>query len=154
MSIVKNHRATEAPAFPPTSSGFSRAKAWAEKQPNPKGPGTLWDAASNNHRDSYEIVGIINRQISGADARREQAITEVVETLGSHGIAEKELSFRGSNGAVTYFTYQGWRSLPTEALEAIAHLAYEDLYEDEDGDDERGRPIIRRMWNYQLHEQK
>lgn len=75
---------------------------------------------------------------------------EIIKILADNGIAPADIDFRGSKGEVTYFRYKYWQTLPDHALEAISHLVIEDLYEDDDGDDERGRPIIRRMWSYQF----
>ncbi len=75
---------------------------------------------------------------------------QILEKLAQQGISAEDIDFRGSDGKATYFRYRYWSPLPEEAFIAISNLVYEDLYEDEDGDDERGRPIIRRMWNYQI----
>ena len=47
-----------------------------------------------------------------------------------------------------YLRYGYWSLLPEAAYDAIAEYMYEDLYEDDDGDDDRGRPIIRRLYSY------
>ena len=70
--------------------------------------------------------------------------TEILQKLTKHGISENEIAFYQN-----HFRYNGWRCLPDEALKDISDLVFEDLYEDNDGDDERGRPIIRRMWYYE-----
>jgi hypothetical protein len=75
---------------------------------------------------------------------------QIIKILAENGISPADIDFRGSKGEVTFFRYQYWRCLPEHALEAISHLVIEDLYEDDDGDDDRGRPIIRRMYSYQF----
>ena len=76
--------------------------------------------------------------------------TNILQRLSQFGITESDISFRGSDGKTTYFTYQGWRPLPDDALQSIRDIVSEDIYEDYDGDGERGRPIIRRMWYYEF----
>ena len=89
----------------------------------------------------------MTRDIDNNEQSRSAVITRVLEAVG---IAAKDLQFHGSDGQTTYFRYQGWRPLPTIAEIAISSLATEEVYEDHDGDDERGRPIIRRLYTYQL----
>ena len=74
---------------------------------------------------------------------------QITEALIGTGIDLTDIDFRGSG----YFRYGYWRRLPSEAYEAIAHLVDEDLYEDDDGDDERGRPIIIKRWSYHFNPQ-
>lgn len=88
----------------------------------------------------------MTRDIDNNEQSRSAVITRVLEAVG---IAAKDLQFHGSDGQTTYFRYQGWRPLPTIAEIAISALATEEVYEDHDGD-ERGRPIIRRLYTYQL----
>jgi hypothetical protein len=76
---------------------------------------------------------------------------EIVQALAEAGLSSEEIDFRGEFGkadSITHFRYSYWRRLPSDAYEAIAHLVYEDLYEDDDGDDDRGRPIIIKRWSY------
>ncbi len=75
----------------------------------------------------------------------------ITEKLVAAGIPAESIEWRsGSNSGkpYDYFRYNYWRPLPDEALSAISEHMYEDLYEDDDGDDDRGRPIIRRLWSY------
>ena len=89
----------------------------------------------------------MTRDIDNNEQSRSAVITRVLEAVG---IVAKDLQFHGSDGQTTYFRYQGWRPLPTIAEIAISSLATEEVYEDHVGDDERGRPIIRRLYTYQL----
>jgi hypothetical protein len=75
---------------------------------------------------------------------------QILEILALYNIPAEDISFRGSDGKTTYFTYQSWRELPSEAFRAISNLVFEDIYEDNDGDGDGGRPIIRRLYTYQL----
>jgi len=75
---------------------------------------------------------------------------QIIKILAENGIVPADIDFRETNGEITFFRYQYWRRLPEHALEAIQHLVIEDLYEDLDGDDEKGRPIIRNIWSYQF----
>jgi hypothetical protein len=76
--------------------------------------------------------------------------TTILQRLLPMGVQDSEISFRGSNGVSTHFTYHGWRPLPADAFDSINDLVSEELYEDYDGDGEGGRPIIRRMWYYEF----
>jgi hypothetical protein len=76
--------------------------------------------------------------------------TNILQRLSQFGISESDISFRGWDGKTSCFTYNGWRPLPQDALQSINDLVFEDIYEDYDGDDDRGKPIIRRMWYYEF----
>ena len=49
--------------FKPTIEGWERGKDWAKKQPSPSGvQEDLWEWASNQSTDSYEVLMLINKE--------------------------------------------------------------------------------------------
>lgn len=68
--------------------------------------------------------------------------TQITEILASQGVDEN-LEFREKFIRVGY-----WRRLTDDQYHAISHIVYEDCYEDDDGDDVKGRPIIRKLYSY------
>lgn len=71
--------------------------------------------------------------------------TKIMQHLLSAGIVSNEIEFTSASS----FRYRYWAPLPAAAMTALSELIAEDIYEDHDGDDERGRPIIRCLYEYQ-----
>lgn len=71
--------------------------------------------------------------------------TKIMQQLLSSGIVSNEIEFTSASS----FRYRYWAQLPSDAYSAISGLAEEEIYEDHDGD-ERGRPIIRRLYSYEF----
>jgi hypothetical protein len=65
--------------------------------------------------------------------------------LIQNGLNEKEIRFRGESNR-RYIRYAYWQKLTESQLQRIN--LEEDLYEDDDGDDDRGQPIIRTLYSY------
>lgn len=74
--------------------------------------------------------------------------TEIIQNLGKCGIRKDEIDFRGNDGSITHFRYRYWRPLTEAEMLSISHIATEEIYDDEDGEDDRGRPITRRLYSY------
>jgi len=74
--------------------------------------------------------------------------TEIIQTLGKHGFRKDEIDFRGTDGVITHFRYRYWRPLTQAEMESISHIVTEEIYDDEDGEDDRGRPTTRRLYSY------
>lgn len=75
---------------------------------------------------------------------------QIVKKLTAVGIDPADIDFRGTNGETKFFRYRYWKTLPDEAFESIKDLVIEDCYDDNDGDDDKGRPIIRHLYSYQF----
>jgi hypothetical protein len=78
---------------------------------------------------------------------------EVQKRLAVYGISSEDIDWRTGfsiDGDYPYMRYGYWKHLPSDAYDAISPLMYEDCYEDDDGDDDRGRPIIRRLYSYKF----
>lgn len=70
--------------------------------------------------------------------------TKIMDRLLSLGVLSNEIEFTSTSS----FRYRYWAPLPPAAMAALDKLIEEEVYEDHDGDDERGRPIIRRLYSY------
>jgi len=70
---------------------------------------------------------------------------EITERLIATGISPERIEWRGEHD---YLRVGYWQQLPSKAYAAISEWMEEDLYEDDDGDDDRGRPIIRKLYSY------
>ena len=78
---------------------------------------------------------------------------EVEKRLAVYGIGKADIDWRTGfslDGDYPYLRYGYWKLLPMDAYDAISKYMWEDCYEDDDGDDERGRPIIRKLYSYKF----
>jgi len=69
----------------------------------------------------------------------------ILDQLIENGLDENEIEFRGDSNH-RYIRYGYWSRL-NETESKNVNLE-EDLYEDDDGDDDNGRSIIRRLYSY------
>jgi hypothetical protein len=72
---------------------------------------------------------------------------EIKKQLIKNGVFEGDIQFRGEENN-RYIRISYWRELTEEQLKDTQLV--EDLYEDDDGDDYRGRPIIIRKYSYYI----
>tara|TARA_R110002050_G_scaffold197486_1_gene332366 strand:- start:21 stop:287 length:267 start_codon:yes stop_codon:yes gene_type:complete len=68
-----------------------------------------------------------------------------------------EIYYDGASNLALRFGYwnrlsQAQLSSLQEALGVMSNAITEDLYEDDDGDDDYGKPIIRRLYSYTLNQ--
>jgi len=69
----------------------------------------------------------------------------ITEKLIAAGVPAAKIEWRGPE---PYLRVGYWQQLPNDAYAAISEWMVEDLYEDDDGDDDRGRPLIRKLYSY------
>lgn len=79
----------------------------------------------------YEPINLIEQSIK--------------DQLIQNGLTEKEIQFRGEPDR-RYIRYAYWKQLTESQIKGLNLI--EDIYEDDDGDDDRGRPIIRTLYSY------
>jgi hypothetical protein len=75
---------------------------------------------------------------------KEQSIKE---RLIQNGATDADIQFRDT-GKYRYVRYGYWKRLTDKQLEGLD--LEEDLYEDMDGDDYRGRPIYIKQYSYRI----
>jgi hypothetical protein len=69
---------------------------------------------------------------------------EIKSQLIKNGLDEKGIEFRGESDN-RYIRYNYWKKINPDQLKGTSLV--QDIYEDDDGDDERG-PIIRILYSY------
>jgi hypothetical protein len=70
---------------------------------------------------------------------------EIKTQLINNGLDEKDLEFRGESER-RYIRYNYWKKINQKFLEGTSLT--EDVYYDDDGDDDYGRPIVRTLYSY------
>ena len=70
----------------------------------------------------------------------------ITEILLASGINIESLDWRTD----TYLRYCYWTRLPIDAWNAVKEFMDEDIYDDDDGEDYHGRPIIIQRYSYYI----
>jgi hypothetical protein len=74
---------------------------------------------------------------------------QIKNQLMENGVDGDDIQFRSYPNESRYIRIGYWKPLRPEDLKGIETLS-EDYYEDYDGDDHRGRPIIRGLYSYNI----
>jgi hypothetical protein len=74
----------------------------------------------------------------------------ITEKLLAAGIEIESLDWRLDWQNNTYLRYCYWTQLPIDAWNAVKEFMDEDIYDDDDGDDYNGRPIIIQHYSYHI----
>lgn len=77
---------------------------------------------------------------------------EISKWMQVFEVNEKSFSFKeGDTDTKVVLRYGSWKTLPIDLFEKLRLLypaIWEDCYDDDDGDDDEGRPIIRHLYSY------